>query len=107
MMTREEAQKFLAGEMDVLETMNLGPPEWRAQFREAVAAVAAVEAAPTCACGGEEAIAVKKTVAERRQMWQNPSGTVSVLVASVSFGVVGEREAMPVRIIILEEAAQS
>ena len=52
-MTREQAQKFLADEMDVLETMNLGPPEWRAQFRDAIAAL---EAEPPCACGGIEEV---------------------------------------------------
>ena len=59
MMTREEALEFLADEMAFLEVQNLGPPEWRAQFREAVAAL---EAVPPCACGNRKPLAVIKGI---------------------------------------------
>jgi len=41
MMTQKEALAFLHQELEVLEAQDLGPPEWRAQWREAIAALEA------------------------------------------------------------------
>ena len=97
MMTREQAQKFLADEVAVLETMNLGPPEWRAQFREAIAAL---EAEPPCACGGREPLDVANT----HGYWDEDILGWVVLaspIASLGPNEKPRKPLIPMRIIIL------
>ena len=40
-MTHKEALEFLYQELAVLEAQNLGPPEWREQWRDVIAALEA------------------------------------------------------------------
>jgi len=100
-MTREEALEFLADEMAILEAQNLGPPEWRAQFREAVAAL---EAMPPCACGNRKPLAVKPG-----QLVYGGKGIGWALHTGLLFGQscshLDTTKDIRVKIIILEEAA--